>query len=115
MSRARTIPWFFLLGIGLAATGRADVVKPGLVLYLDAAVQIEQGGTNAENNNWTNLAPGARIRMPRIRMLSNYIISRISRAVSRGPVMAHAKIHTLCRSTADRGMSPAPQVWNAPS
>ena len=52
------ISWFALLGIGLAATGRAEVVESGLVLHLDAAVQIEQGGKNAANNSWTNLASG---------------------------------------------------------
>ena len=65
------ISWFFLLGIGLVATGRADVVKSGLVLYLDAAVQIEQGGKSAENNSWTNLASGAS------QIRSNCIISRL--------------------------------------
>ena len=59
MNRARHIvPWIFLCGMGVGVTSQAEVVKPGLILYLDAAAQIEKGGRSTENNRWINLVPG---------------------------------------------------------
>lgn len=51
--------WLSLCGgllLGLAARGAADPVSDGLILHLDAAAQVKEGGTGPANGTWRNLA-----------------------------------------------------------
>ncbi|MHB8952678.1 MAG: LamG-like jellyroll fold domain-containing protein [Pirellulaceae bacterium] len=60
MSRTgQIVSWICLCGMSIGETGRAEMVQSGLILHLDAAIQIEQAGRSVANERWVNLVSDA--------------------------------------------------------